>query len=171
MSNPIFDKFASHFTLSDLQELEAIDQTFIFEHFTSLDAYHLGQIIIDLSLRYTDQISLIIIRESDQLPIFQFVNDKKAMRNINFAMKKRNTVLSTKHNSLWAMAKASQDPSFTLEESCLPVGGSFPVIVNDELIATVSVSGLHEGKDFDLLFNAFKIYFNCFDLNYHGFKM
>ena len=93
------------------------------------------------------------------------------MRNLDFAMKKRNTVLKTNHNSLWAMAKASQDPSFTLDESCLPVGGSFPVIVNDELIATASVSGLHDGKDFDLLFNAFKIYFNCFDLNYHGFKM
>lgn len=171
MSNPIFDKFAPKFTLQDLKELEVIDQAFIFEHFTSLDAYRLGQIIIDLSLRYTDQISLTIIRESDELPIFQFVNDKKAMRNIDFAMKKRNTVLKTNHNSLWAMAKASQDPSFTLDESCLPVGGSFPVIVNGELVATVSVSGLHDGKDFDLLFNAFKIYFNCFDLNYHGFKI
>lgn len=171
MPNLILEKYASNFTLQDLIELETIDNTFIFEHFTSLDAYRLGQIIINLSLRYSDQISLTIIRESDQLPIFQFVNDKKAMRNIDFAMKKRNTVLSTKHNSLWAMAKASQDPSFTLDESCLPVGGSFPVIVNGELVATVSVSGLHDGKDFDLLFNSFKIYFNCFDLNYHGFKM
>ena len=33
----------------------------------------------------------------------------------------------------------------------MPVAGSFPIRVGNELVATVSVSGLHEGLDHELL--------------------
>ena len=59
--------------------------------------------------------------------------------------------MDTGHSSLWALAAMSLNREITLSENALPVGGAFPVYVNEEHIADIAVSGLSDGLDFILL--------------------
>lgn len=144
---------------SDLEEIERILQ---FDKFDSYDALSFGNFIVQLSRDYAEEIVVLIIREKDQIPIFQFVANHKKQRNIHFAMAKRETVLLTGHCSLWAMAKHQSEGGlnelFNKDSKCLPVGGAYPIYVNNDLIATVALSGLHEGLDHQLIIDALCMY-------------
>lgn len=141
-------------TLARVEKQEGLYQ---YPSFGSEDALKLGNTIIRLTEEYEGEVAVQIIREEDGLPVFQYVMDSKRQKNIDYMRKKRNCLLKTGHSSVWGYIAMTLG-KYTFEElnteDILASGGAFPIRVNGEHVATVSVSGLHEGMDHELIVRA-----------------
>lgn len=166
------DKFQDTFKKQDLEELEAIEKILRFERFDDSDILKLGTALYNKA-KPRGPVAIRITRESDELPLFQIIMDGKSQRHLDFGEAKRQTVLKTGHCSMWALVKecvdGGLDTIFTEDSPCLTGSGGFPIYVNDELFATVFVSGLHEGQDQIVLIEALSEVLNVTVPEYHGF--
>lgn len=135
--------------------------------FTSADALALGNAAACLSVEYDRGVTVRVVREADGLVMFEWASDDKAPRNQVFAEGKRQVVRACGHSSLWAWVahevdgrcqdladrmapKAFGTPGF----ACLSAG-ALPIRASDgSLLATLAVSGLHEGRDHELAVRA-----------------
>lgn len=122
--------------------------------FGSDEAFALGSAIRDLRDDYDLGYVVRIVREADGYDLFCWGADGKRQANYGYADGKRRASLRLGHCSLWGWTKAQLD-SVSQEElfahGDMPVAGAFPIRVGDELVATVCVSGLHEGLDHELI--------------------
>lgn len=153
------------YTADGLKTLEEQEKVLTFEQFGSADALKLGNVLAETALDYDREVSIQITRESDGAVLFQYLMDSKSERNVVFMKGKRNVVLQSGHSSLWAYVKCQleqaeqaakeadipyQNPFADSSRYCLS-GGAFPIFVGETHAATVAVSGLHEGKDHELV--------------------
>ena len=158
----IVEKNRGKFNRKDIKLLKQQEKLIHFDSFGSVDAMALGVILARLCAEYPEQLAVVITRESDQTVIYQYVMDEKKKRNLNYAAAKRNAVLASGHSSLLALAEACEGtiPEVLLkeDEEIMLVGGAFPVFVNGVHTATIAVSGLHEGKDHEIIVRALEEY-------------
>lgn len=165
------EKFKGQFTSKDVEELEAIERVLRFKHFNDEDIMALGNALYNKA-KPRGAVAIRITRESDALPLFQIIMDGKSQRHLDFGEAKRQTVLKTGHCSMWALVKevaeGGLDDLFTENSCCLTGSGGFPIYVNDELFATVFVSGLHEGQDQLVLIEALSEVLKVDVPEYHG---
>lgn len=127
--------------------------------FTATDALALGSFAASLRPGYTEGYCVEIWRESDGVDLFRWLADDKADRNYVFAAGKRQAALASGHASPYEQldtiahdlplddvwAKAPQSVA-----SC----GAFPIRTDDGWVATIAVSGLHEGLDHEVVLRA-----------------
>lgn len=141
-----------------LEVLEEQEEILRFEGFGSEEALRLGVAAAELAREYDREVSVRVTRESDQAVLFQYMMDSKGPRNEVFMEGKRQAVLAAGHSSLWPYVEhklnGSWQEMFEKERTCLPAGGAFPIRVGEEQVATLAVSGLHEGKDHELVVRA-----------------
>lgn len=161
--NELRETTKEQYPMGSAEILVQIENALLLKKFDSRDALEIGSRMVRLSEKYQKEPLVIIIREQDELPVFQYAGNAMLQRNINFAMKKRNTVLKTGHCSLWVMAQqqtyGGMEEYFHNDTECLPVGGAFPIYVNENLAATIAVSGLKEGMDHQVIVEALADYF------------
>lgn len=157
----ILDTISSSFTdytKNDLLVLEKQEDALRYESFNNEDALKLGNKIIELQKEYDCGIALRIVREEDSLNLFQYVMQDKGARNFDYAEKKHKAILSYGHSSAWAYVAAHLDDKivgYVKDADVLPSGGAFPIYTKEgKLVASVLVSGLHEGKDHELILRA-----------------
>ena len=127
--------------------------------FGAHDALALGHAVADLAAEYDRGVGLRIYREADELVLFQWMMDDKTARNLGFIDGKREAARACGHASLWAWAEHEESGAweelFCAASSACPTGGAFPIRTSDGAwVATVSLSGLHEGKDHELVVRA-----------------
>ena len=143
-------------------------------HFGSNKAFELGCIAMRLSKEYDRGVSVRVTRESDGLVMFEWAADDKAPRNQAFMEGKRQASLETGHSSLWAWVahelggrcrdlfdRMMAGPAAATPEkpyACV-AAGAFPIWVATadggvERVATLAVSGLHEGRDHEVAVRA-----------------
>ena len=141
--------------LEALRQQEAILQ---YERFGSAEALSLGNIAAKLALEYDRGVGLRITREKDALVLFQYMMDDKAERNLGFMEAKRRAALKSGHCSLWPYVEHEINGAWRelidAVPDVLPCGGAFPIRAGGEWVATIAVSGLHEGKDHELAVRA-----------------
>ena len=122
--------------------------------FDADDAFALGAAVKDLAGDYDLGYVIRIVREADEYDLFRWGADGKRQANYDFADGKRRAALRLGHCSLWGYTQAQLDGTPASElfaQGDMPVGGAFPIRVGDEWVATLCVSGLHEGLDHELL--------------------
>ena len=151
MLDELKKRMRGEYTADNVRELERMEELFRLKRFNSGDALRLGNQIVREAEKRGGGLMVRIIRTEDNLPVFQYVDDTKSQRNVDFAMMKGNAVRATGHCSLWALVKeltGGNVPSVFYEGSeCLPVGGAFPVYVGDRMAAIIETSGLRDGLD------------------------
>jgi uncharacterized protein (UPF0303 family) len=139
-----------------LDVLQQQEEQLQYERFGSAEALRLGNIAAQLAAEYDRGVGIAVTRESDGLVLFQYAMDDKAPRNLGFMEGKRRAALDCGHSSLWAyvepLVRGEQPPKPAPD--FVPTGGAFPIRVQGEWVATLSVSGLHEGKDHELAVRA-----------------
>jgi len=166
------EKFKSTFTKRDLAQLEAIENVLRYKVFNEEEVIKLGNTLYQKA-KPRGPVAIRITRESDQLPLFQMIMEGKSQRHLDFGEAKRQTVLKTGHCSMWALLKETVDGGldeiFTENSPCLPGSGGFPIYENNQLVATVFVSGLHEGQDQLVLIEALSEVLNVEVPEYNGF--
>lgn len=168
MLDELASRMHKKYTNRDLETLERIEQTLSFPYFNSEVALKIGNLMIEKAKAYPEEIAIVIIREKDDLVIFQYVADSKAKRNIDFAMRKRLATLTTGHMSIWPLVHRVVTGKGELEENALPVGGAFPIKVNGKMVATIAVSGLHDGMDFQVIVDSLKEYLQVSIPDFNG---
>ena len=129
------------------------------ERFGAAEALALGNRVATLFHEYDRGVTCKITRESDGMQLFAWSNDDKAPRNYDFVEGKRAAALASGHASIWKqleLAVAGRSEELFSTPGQMPVAGAFPIRVqgSDELVATVVVSGLHEGLDHELVVRA-----------------
>lgn len=140
-------------TLSQQEQLLRYPETFGAE-----EALELGCAIAQLAPQYDRGVTAVITRESDGMMLFAWSTDDKAPRNYGFAEGKRQASLALGHASVWGYLEhqltAPDEPLFTEQTIGMPCAGAFPIYAGDERVATACVSGLHEGRDHELIVRA-----------------
>ena len=124
------------------------------DKFDANDAFELGSAVKDLAGDYDLGYVVRIVREADEYDLFCWGADGKRQANYTYADGKRRAALRLGHCSLWGwteaqLAGAPQEELFAHGD--MPVAGAFPIRVGDDWVATLCVSGLHEGLDHELL--------------------
>lgn len=130
-----------------------------YEDFDAARALELGRIAAELVSEYDETYTVTIIRESDGAVWFQWLADDKGARNLMFATGKRNAACAAGHASPWAQLMAiaegvSLDDVWAKVPDEVASLGAFPIRVGDEWVATLAVSGLHDGLDHEVVLRA-----------------
>lgn len=156
----ILDRIRDQYTVydaEDLKTLEQQEQLLAMESFESSDALAFGNAIAEAALDYDRPVAVRIDRTSDNLTLFQYMMDEKSAANLKYMDGKKQSVLDSGHSSAWVYVKTFADDELTAWKNDgvhLVSGGAFPLYVNGEIAAVVQVSGLHEGKDHELIVRA-----------------
>lgn len=115
--------------------------------FGAAEALDLGCRVARMAGEYDRGVTVRIFRESDGLMLFGWAMDDKAPRNDEFVAWKREQAQKCGHASLWA--------GLAPEGSGIGAAGAFPVRSADGVwVATICVSGLHDGKDHEIAVRA-----------------
>lgn len=152
----ILDAIRPAFTVTP-QALEVLDEqerTLRYaEKFDANDAFELGAAIRSFAGDYDLGYVIRIVREADGYDLFRWGADGKRPANYDYADSKRRAVLRLGHCSLWGWTKAQLDGTTDelFSQGDMPVAGAFPICVGDKQVATICVSGLHEGLDHELI--------------------
>ncbi len=159
MLKEIKERYKDSFPAGCTAQLENMETNLLhYLHFSSEDALELGTEIIRQAKSYGEDIAVRIIRCQDSLVIFQYIGSSLAERNLTFAMAKYNTVIKTGHCSLWALAQeeteGGMEEVFSENSEYLPAGGAFPAFVGSTMAAVITTSGLHYGKDHEVVVKA-----------------
>lgn len=139
---------------NDLDVLATQEKDLAYAQFNSKDALELGNTIAGMALQYDRPVAIRITRCTDGLDLFQYMMDEKNASNLKYMDGKRQSVIDTKHSSAWAYVKDKVDDSLSSwheDQTHLLSGGAFPIYAGEEIVAIVQVSGLHEGKDHELI--------------------
>lgn len=128
------------------------------EKFGSREALQLGNKIAEMVYAgaYDREVSVRIIREKDETVLFQFAMDSKSEKNVLYMNGKRGAAKRSNHASIWdyVYSRVYGTALDQMGADYMPVGGAFPIRVNGEWVATLTVSGLHEGEDHELCVRA-----------------
>lgn len=125
------------------------------DHFGAKEVLSLGIAAAGLADEYDEAYTVIITYEDGGEVAFQWLGEGKGARNLEFAAGKRAAALASGHASPWAQADAIAS-GVSLEEvwasvpELCPSCGAFPVRVGNEWVATIAVSGLHNGLDHEV---------------------
>ena len=157
----LIDAVRGAFTVTPeaLHALERQEQVLRYpERFGAAEALELGSAIARLAPEYDRGITAVITRESDGMQLLAWSMDDKAPRNYGFAEGKRQASVASGHASVWGYLNHELNdpttPLFGPDTVGAPVAGAFPIYVGDERVATACVSGLHEGRDHELMVRA-----------------
>lgn len=142
------------YTEDDLAILEEQEKAFEIDACDSSILLSIAEAMLSLRHEYDRGIALQIVREHDQLVMFQFVDDDKAERNLKFCAGKRAAELALGHSSAWSYVY-SKIHGLSSSMDMVYSGGAFPLKDrNGNLLASILVSGLHEGGDHRLIVRA-----------------
>lgn len=153
----ILDTIRTGYTCTEdtLQYLQKQEEELEFASFDYADAKRLADIILCLQKEYDRNISVSIFDETENLEVVRILQNGKNERNLLYMNGKRNCAKKCGHSSLYgAVQNSLKDVPVQSDMNCCYTGGSFPIRVNGEWKFTVSVSGLHEGKDHELIVRA-----------------
>lgn len=134
----------------DLRTLLLQEEELQYPSFCDKDALFL---INKIAKKNEGPLAISIYRESDGLLMTQYVSDEKNQRNVMIAKGKYNMSKSCDHSSLYAYCQSKLNKKY----EHLPVpeyicgAGAFPIRVNHQRIATITISGLKEGRDHDII--------------------
>lgn len=146
-----------------LQQMEQEEQELRFKSFTNENALELGLAIVEEARRNGQRITVDITRAGQRL--FLHAMEGTSVENEDW-IRRKNNVANHFGTSSWHTACRLRSEGTTMEEKYgLPIadyvgaGGAFPLIVEGEgQIGTITVSGLPDQEDHDLLTSVLRRY-------------
>ncbi len=131
------------------------------DRFSNRIALEMGLTIIDLAKSRNQHIAVEICRLNH--PVFLYVDDTLPVDKHNWLRRKANVAKQFEESSLNVKNDLKEgnmtlDKTFVLDErDFLAKGGSIPIFVkNAGMIATITVSGLHDEEDHNIIVDALK---------------
>lgn len=144
-----------------IKQMEQEEQELRFSSFTNETALQLGLVVVEEAKRLNKKITVEIYRGKQRL--FAHALDGTSADNEDWIRRKNNVV---KHfgKSSWHVALQARQEGKTLDadyglplDDYVGAGGGFPLIMEGEgLIGTITVSGLPDQEDHDLVVHALR---------------
>lgn len=146
-------------------QMEKEEQELQFKHFTNETAMQVGLTIVEEAKKQGKNITVEIYRRGHRL--FAHAMEGTSAENENW-IRRKNNVVNHFGQSSWHVALRVRQEGTTLEERYgLPLadyvgaGGGFPLVVSGEgQIGTITVSGLPDQEDHDLLVSSLRCFLN-----------
>lgn len=146
-----------------IAQMEKEEQELQFSVFTNETALQLGLTIVEEARQTGKRITVDITRNGQRL--FLHAMEGTVAENEDW-IRRKNNVVNHFGSSSWHMALRLQNEGTTLEERYgLPfadyvgAGGGFPLVIQNEgQMGTITVSGLPDQEDHDLLISALRRY-------------
>ena len=153
MSERVLDAEVAARCLEVLREQERVLR---YDEFGAREALVLGSVAAGLAPEYAEGYVVTITREADEEVCFQWLADGKGARNLMFAAGKRAAALRSGHASPWRQLEAvaagqSLDEVWAEAPQVVCSCGAFPIRIGNDWVATIAVSGLHEGLDHEVI--------------------
>lgn len=149
------------YTNEDLRLLEKQEQFTKVEQWNDIIALQVGISIAKQARKYDRGILVQIIRESDGMICFQYTMDDKTSRYYQYVEGKYKAIHYFGHSSAWLYVKKMIEPTFEVKDAMYS-GGAFPIYdKNNVLVASILVSGLHDGKDHTIIIDALNDALGC----------
>ncbi|MBM6929691.1 heme-binding protein [[Clostridium] spiroforme] len=148
-----YEYFAEKGNHPDKHDVLKQEESLVFCHFNKEMASKLIENIIAIAKNYHKSISARIIYEEKMLSEYHSDN--------SWLERKEKVCLETKHSSYYAFLDNMDSHQYDYmihDESYGICGGSFPLIVNQQLKGTITVSGLRPNEDHDVVVAAIKKY-------------
>lgn len=150
--------------LDQLLQMDSEEQELRFKQFTNETALQVGLTIIEEAKRLGKNITVEIYRSGQRL--FAHAMEGTSAENEDWIRRKNNVVQHFGQSS-WHVALFARQEGTTIEErDGLPLsdyvgaGGGFPLFIEGEgLVGTITVSGLPDQEDHDLLISSLRRYF------------
>ncbi|MDA0194788.1 MAG: heme-degrading domain-containing protein [Bacteroidetes bacterium] len=147
----------------DLEILLEQEKELQFGTFSSESAWEIGQLLVNKGKQLKQPITIDITRNRHQL--FHFSFDGTSPDNDEWVRRKTNTVYRFGHSSFY-MGRRLESMNKTIEEKYLVAeaeyaahGGGFPVILKGTgVIGTITVSGLAQEEDHELVVDVLREY-------------
>ena len=148
-----------------LKKLLAEEDELQFSHFNEDTAYQIGTWIIETAGKENLPITVDINRAGRQL--FHASRPGTALDNDEWIKRKIRVVYRFEHSSFYigqnlkSKGKTIEESSLLSESEYAPRGGCFPIILkNTGVIGTITVSGLPQEDDHQLVVRAIRDYIN-----------
>lgn len=153
-----------------LNEIEREEKELQFDYFNSSSALKIGLIIIEKAKKLSKPIAIDITKNYNKLFYYSF--DGASPDNYEWIRRKNNVVNRFFRSSLYIGTKLKLINK-TIEEKYLisskeyaPFGGAFPIIIkNTGVVGTITVSGLSQDEDHDLVVESIKEYLKLLQNN------
>ncbi|MGL1893546.1 MAG: heme-degrading domain-containing protein [Spirochaetaceae bacterium] len=145
-----------------IKELYEQEELLQFKSFGSIDAWEIGQMLVKKGSK-GNNITIDITKNRQQL--FHYSFDKTSADNDMWVRRKTNVVYRFSHSS-FLVGQELKLKNKTIEEAYLipesefgAHGGCFPIIIKDTgVIGTITVSGLAQAEDHQLVVDVLKEY-------------
>ena len=142
----------TEYDMADLAVLEKQEEMLRYDTFGRKEAEELGKILIETDSDYDRGIVVDIVSEENGEVLFRQIMPDKSEKNLVYTDMKRKAMLKCGHSSVWSYV-ASRIPETGYTD--VMSGGAFPIRLKDGThTASVLVSGLHEGKDHEIIIRA-----------------
>lgn len=149
-----------------LKKIEEQEKLLQFNNFTNEMALELGMAFIKKAKAENKRITIDITRNGQQLFHYSFEGTSKD--NDEWIIRKNNVVNRFYRSSLYSGLKLKKEGK-TIEEKYhissfeyAPYGGAFPIIIKDVgVVGTITVSGLSQIEDHNMVVDVIYDYLNC----------
>ncbi len=142
---------------SDLEILKKQQEILQYESFSNNDALILGNELVRQAESFKGKLAITIVRASDDLILFQHIMETKTHAHEGYMNGKRNCLKLTGNSSAYCYVEdriSKKYASLHGNKDYVLSAGSFPISVNGQLFGYVTVSGMHEGKDHEVIIKA-----------------
>lgn len=149
--------------MMDLEKLLEQEKKLQFETFSSETAWEIGQLLVQKGKGLKQAITIDITRNRHQM--FHFSFDGTSPDNDEWVRRKTNVVYRFGHSSFYighrlkSLNKTMEEKYLIPESEYAAHGGCFPVILKGTgVIGTITVSGLTQEEDHDLVVEVLRGY-------------
>ena len=143
-----------------LRKLRAVEEYFHFEKVNDEDMKKLGDDVVKVIGNPDNEFSL-VIKDMDGKEVYRHLSSDKALRNVEFGIRKGNIVKEYKHSSIYPLimyAMGFEDLKYFDRDEVLPTAGGFPIFEDNKLKYVAEISGFKQGKDFNVFIEGLSLF-------------
>ncbi len=137
------------------EQIERLESQYVFDKFDRVTAYEIGTMLANKAI--AQQLPITIEIYLNDMTVYRYSHTGSNPININWSIRKRNSVLMFGHSTMWLNEKLKGEypllearyglnsEDYTLLE------GSFPILTHSGVIGAISVSGLKPQEDHQII--------------------
>lgn len=134
------------------------EKEFTFHSFSHYDAYLLAKLLIENAYQNNRNIGVRIVLHNKL--VFQYIMDNLDVDNsVNWLLRKEKVCHMTQHSSYYAFLEnivSHQYDDYIHNQEYAVCGGSFPVLLKDEFIGSITVTGGRPHEDHQMIIDCLK---------------
>jgi uncharacterized protein (UPF0303 family) len=138
-----------------LEQIENLEKQYVFDKFDRTTAYAIGTMMANKAINQNLPITIEVYL--NDMVVYRYSHTGSQPINMNWSIRKRNSVLMFGHSTMWLNEKLKGDYALLSaryglnSEDYTLLEGSFPILTQSGVIGAISVSGLKPQEDHQII--------------------